>query len=186
MTSRPGWPSGDGAVTSPMAVAQTPHFSAVLSTASSLSGATSSSIRSWDSLARISCGSIEGSRSGTRSSHTRMPVPAAAAVSVSAQVSPAPPRSWMPTTSSASYSSRHASISSFSMNGSPTWTDGRRCSLPSSKVALASTDTPPMPSRPVLAPISTTTLPGPAASFFCSRSTGSTPRQSALTNGLPW
>lgn len=92
----------------------------------------------------------------------------------------------MPATSSASYSSRHASISSFSVNGSPTCTDGRRCSLPSVKVALASTDTPPMPSRPVLAPISTTTLPGPTAALFCNRLTGSTPRQSALTRGLPW
>ena len=77
-------------------------------------------------------------------------------------------------------------MSSFSMNGSPTCTLGRRCSLPSSKVALASTETPPMPSRPVLAPIRTTTLPAPAAALFCSRSTGSTPTQSALTSGLPW
>ena len=27
---------------------------------------------------------------------------------------------------------------------------------------------------------------GPAAALFCSRSTGSTPTQSALTSGLPW
>jgi hypothetical protein len=52
-----------------------------------------------------------------------------------------------------SYSSRHASISSFSRNGSPTCTLGRRVSLSSANVALASTDTPPMPSRPVLAPM---------------------------------
>ena len=109
---------------------------------------TISSIRSCDSLARISVGDIDASRSGTRSSQTRMPVPAAAAVSVSAQVRPAPPRSWMPATRPASYSSRQLSISSFSMNGSPTCTDGRRCSASSSKVADASTETPPMPSRP--------------------------------------
>src|ERR671933_614490 len=51
----------------------------------------------------------------------------------------------MPTTSPASYSSRPVSTSSFSMNGSPTWTEGRRCSAPSSNVAEASTDTPPPP-----------------------------------------
>ncbi len=95
-----------------------------------------------------------------------MPVPAAALVSVSAQVSPAPPRSWMPTTRSAAYSSRHASISSFSVNGSPTCTLGRRAALPSSKVALASTDTPPMPSRPVFAPSRTTMLPGPGGGLL--------------------
>jgi hypothetical protein len=102
ITRRPGWPSVSLGVTSPMLVAQTPHFSATLSTASSFSGATISSMRSWDSLARISVGDIEASRSGTRSRKTRMPVPAAAAVSVRAQVRPAPPRSWMPTTRPAS------------------------------------------------------------------------------------
>ena len=40
-------------------------------------------------------------------------------------------------------------------------------------------------SRPVFAPSSTTTLPGPCASLFWRRLTGSTPTQSALTSGLP-
>jgi hypothetical protein len=71
------------------------------------------------------------------------------------------------------------------MNGSPTCTDGRRAEAPSSKVADASTDTPPMPSRPVRAPSSTTTLPTPAASLCCSRSTGRTPIERALTSGFP-
>ena len=79
----------------------------------------------------------------------------------------------MPTTRLGVVELQAASMSSFSMNGSPTCTLGPRCSASaSSKVALASTDTPPMPSRPVLAPISTTTLPGPAAALFCRRSLG--------------
>ena len=63
----------------------------------------------------------------------------------------------MPATIPAANSSRVHSISSFSMNGSPTWTLGRLAGpeLPSadwSKVSLARTLTPPMPSPPVLAP----------------------------------
>ena len=58
-------------------------------------------------------------------------------------------------------SSRQASISFFSVNGSPTWTLGRFSSRVSSNSWLASTEAPPMPSRPVLEPISTTWLPGP-------------------------
>ena len=49
-------------------------------------------------------------------------------------------------------SSSEASISSFSANGSPIWTLGRESSAPSSSVALARTLTPPIPSRPVVAP----------------------------------
>ena len=56
-------------------------------------------------------------------------------------------------------SSSVASISSFSANGSPTWTDGRLDGSWSPKVADASTDAPPMPSRPVAEPYSTTRLP---------------------------
>src|SRR6266702_3755756 len=69
----------------------------------------------------------------------------------------------MPTTSPAAYSSRQHSTSSFSMNGSPTWTLGRLLFPPAAKDALASTDAPPMPSGPVLAPNRTTWLPGPVA-----------------------
>ena len=115
-----------------------------------------------------------------------MPDFPAAAVSVRAHVSPAPPRSWMPSTSWPSYISRQASMSSFSVNGSPTCTDGRRAGPSSSKVADASTDTPPMPSRPVFAPSSTTTLPTPRAADSWMRSFGMTPRHSAFTSGLPW
>jgi hypothetical protein len=50
-----------------------------------------------------------------------------------------------------STSSRHASISRFSVNGSPTCTVGRFASIVSSNSALAIV-APPTPSRPVLAP----------------------------------
>ena len=60
-------------------------------------------------------------------------------------------------------SSRQASMSSFSANGSPTWTDGRFDGSSSPNVALARTRAPPMPSRPVVEPNSTTRLPGPGA-----------------------
>ena len=43
-------------------------------------------------------------------------------------------------------------MSFFSANGSPTWTDGRLSPSASSSSALASTEAPPMPSRPVEAP----------------------------------
>ena len=58
-------------------------------------------------------------------------------------------------------SSRLASMSSFSANGSPTWTDGRLDGSSSVNVALARTDAPPIPSRPVAEPNRTTRLPGP-------------------------
>ena len=48
-------------------------------------------------------------------------------------------------------SSRHASINSFSRNGSPTCTVGRRSSEPSSNVSEAIV-APWIPSRPVFAP----------------------------------
>ncbi len=51
-----------------------------------------------------------------------MPTPPLDEVSLAAPVIPAAPRSWMPTTRLASRISRHASISRFSSNGSPTCT----------------------------------------------------------------
>ena len=49
------------------------------------------------------------------------------------------------------------------VNGSPICTDGRFSALSSSRSCEASTLAPPMPSRPVSAPYSTTWLPTPAA-----------------------
>jgi hypothetical protein len=79
------------------------------------------------------------------------PVPARAPISQVEQVSPAAPMSWMPTTAPVASASRQASSSTFSMNGSPTWTVGRFSSLPSPNSADAMV-APWMPSRPVFAP----------------------------------
>ena len=66
------------------------------------------------------------SRWGTRSSSISMPAPPRLAVSQVEQVSPAAPMSWMPTTRpGTAIISRQASISSFSMKGSPFCTAGR-------------------------------------------------------------
>ena len=54
-------------------------------------------------------------------------------------------------------------MSSLPANGSPIWTLGRIAAEPSSKFALASTDAPPMPSRPVAEPNSTASEPGVGA-----------------------
>ena len=132
------------------------------------------------------------SRSGTRSSQTFMPPSPAEASSDVAHDSPAPPRSWMPATSSSAKISRVHSMSSFSMKGSPTCTLGRFAgpplpppSGPASKVSLASTETPPMPSPPVRAPYRMTRLPAPDALARWISSCRITPTQSALTSGLP-
>jgi hypothetical protein len=91
----------------------------------------------------------------------------------------------MPSTTPAAKSSSVHSISSFSMNGSPTWTAGRLVGPPSAKVSLASTDTPPIPSPPVLAPYRIIWLPTPVAFARCRSSCRITPMQSAFTSGLP-
>ena len=84
---------------------------------------------------------------------------ARAADSLTAHEMPAAPRSCSPSNSPASIISSDASIRSLPANGSPIWTDGRESSAPSSSVALASTDAPPMPSRPVDAPNRTSDEP---------------------------
>ncbi len=168
-----------------MTEAPRPQRRQVASASSASSGLTMTSIRSWDSEVRTSKGSIPRSRRGTRSRWIRMPVPALAADSEVAQQMPAPPRSWMPTTTPRSMSSRQASMSSFSVKGSPTCTLGRLTSEPSSKADDASTETPPMPSRPVLDPSSRTTLPGPWALASMIRCSGATPTHMTLTSGFP-
>ena len=116
-----------------------------------------------------------------------MPAPPREAVSLVAQVMPAPPRSWIPLTSPSSRSSRHASKSLFSSNGSPTCTLGRlSASLEfSSKPVEARTLTPPIPSLPVADPNRIARFPTPLAFPSTSRSVGSTPIASTFTNGLP-
>ena len=80
-------------------------------------------------------------------------------------------------------------MSTFSMNGSPTWTLGSflRPAPDSSpaKVSDASTDTPPIPSSPVRAPNRMILLPVPEANARCRSSVRSTPTHIALTSGLP-
>ncbi len=152
-------------------------------------GVTMASIRSWLSLVITSQGSMPSSRRGTAETSTSMPTPPRPAVSLVAQANPAPPRSWIPTTSFVSSSSRHASISRFSSKGSPTCTLGRLVSStapdsPPLKPADASTLTPPMPSRPVVDPSRTARFPGPDAIPSTSRSAGSAPMQSTLTSGF--
>ena len=114
---------------------------------------TMASIRSCDSEIMTSNGSMPSSRRGIASRSTRMPVPARSAVSEMAHVMPAAPRSWRPSTRPRSMSSRLASMSSFSANGSPTWTRRTLGGLrPRRRWRWPGSDAPPMPSRPVLEP----------------------------------
>ena len=71
------------------------------------------------------------------------------------------------------------------VNGSPTCTDGRLSGSSSPSSWLASTDAPPMPSRPVVAPKSTTAFPGPCAFALWSRCVSSSPTHIAFTRQLP-
>ena len=77
-----------------------------------------------------------------------LPLPA---ISTEELVRPAAPMSWMATMASVAISSRQASISSFSVNGSPTWTVGRFSSESAANSAEAMV-APWMPSRPVFEP----------------------------------
>ena len=80
-----------------------------------------------------------------------MPRPPLPAISTEEEVRPAAPMSWMATMASVSINSRQASISSFSVKGSPTCTVGRFSSESSVNSADAMV-APWMPSRPVLEP----------------------------------
>ncbi len=170
-------------VTSPITDALVCQRSQSASTASSFSGSTTASIRSWDSETITSKGSRSGFRSGTRSTSISIPTPPFSAISALDEVSPAAPRSWSATSSSESSSSRQHSSSFDSSKGSPIWTVGR-FSSPASSSADASTDAPPMPSRPVEAPIRTSRLPTPAAAERTMRSARATPTHIALTRQL--
>ena len=78
-------------------------------------------------------------------------VPPRLAVSQVEHVRPAAPMSWMPATAPLASNSRQASSSSFSLNGSPTWTAGRS-SFDSSVRSREAKAAPARPSRPVSAP----------------------------------
>ena len=109
---------------------------------------------------------------------------ARAADSLTAQVIPAPPRSCSPSSRPCWISSSEASINSFSANGSPICTDGLASWLESSSVALASTLTPPMPSRPVVAPYSTINDPACASSDVEVTSSSALARPTHITSTL--
>ena len=129
----------------------------------------------------ISNGSMSASRSGTRATSISMPTSPLEAISLEDDVRPAAPRSCRDTSSPASSSSSEHSSSFFSSNGSPIWTVGRLAPSASPSSAEASTDAPPIPSRPVRAPNRTSWLPTPAAALRISRSVSISPRHIALT-----
>jgi hypothetical protein len=174
-------------VTAPIADPLTSHLAHTSITPATLAGSTTHSIRSWDSLTITSKGSIPGSRNGTFATSRSIPTPPFDAISEAEEVRPAAPRSCSEMSKPRSSSSSEHSSSFFSSNGSPTWTVGRLswppCASPDNS-AEASTEAPPIPSRPVDAPNNTTTLPGPAAALRTSRSRGASPRAMALTRQL--
>jgi hypothetical protein len=98
---------------------------------------------------------------------------------------PPPPRSWRPSSRPRRTSSSDASIRSFSANGSPICTLGRLSTEPSSSVREASTDTPPMPSRPVAAPNRSSREPARTSrADVMSSSVAATPTHITFTVGL--
>ena len=168
-------------MTSPTGAGPTCHFSQIAITSSTRSGSTTASIRSWDSETMISNGSMSASRSGTRATSMSIPVPPPAAISAADEVRPAAPRSWSETSSPAPRSSRQHSTSFDSSNGSPICTLGRFASSPSPSSAEARTEAPPIPSRPVDAPIRTTMFPTPAAADRTMSSVRASPTHIAFT-----
>ncbi len=127
---------------------------------------------------------MPASRRGTFSTSSSMPDSPLCALSTVLLVMPAAPRSCMPTIQLVSRSSRQASISSFSVKGSPTCTAGRRSSEDSSSSTEAKV-APWMPSRPVAAPTTSTGLPAPDALAGISLPDSISPTHIALTSGLP-
>ncbi len=82
-------------------------------------------------------------------------------------------------------SSRQASISNFSVKGSPTWTAGRSSSDLASNSREARRLAPWMPSRPVREPTYITGLPTPAARARKILSVRTVPKVNAFTKMLP-
>ena len=185
MSPTSSWPSKTRSrrvpVTVPISVARTSQRSQTSISSASRAGSTTHSIRSWDSEIMISNGSMSASRSGTRVTSMSSPTSPFEAISDDEDDSPAAPRSWSAASVSRSSSSRQHSTSLDSSKGSPIWTEGRLDESSSDSSALASTEAPPMPSRPVRAPSRTSRLPTPAAALRISRSWGASPTHIALT-----
>ena len=171
-------------VTLPICAEPVCHFSQIARTSSTRAGSTTASIRSWLSETMISKGSMSASRSGTSATSMSIPTPPALAISPAEEVSPAAPRSCSETSSPFASSSRQHSSSFDSSKGSPICTVGRFASSPPPSSAEASTEAPPIPSRPVEAPISTTRLPTPAAAARTISSLRANPTHIALTRQL--
>ena len=173
-------------MTSPSTEYSTSHLLTIFSKSLRCFLGTIAHMRSWLSLIKISSGVRLSSLSRTFFSCTRMPMLPFEASSLVAHEMPAPPRSWMPATTPAWKSSRQHSMSTFSANGSPTWTAGRLVGPSSPKVSEASTLTPPMPSAPVLAPKRITRSPALVALASLRSSCFREPIERAFTSGLPW
>ena len=169
---------------SPIAAEPVCQRSQVATTSSSRPGSTTASIRSWDSEIITSKGSRSASRSGTRATSMSIPTPPFDAISPADEVSPAAPKSWSETSWPRSSSSRQHSSSLDSSKGSPIWTLGRFESSPASSSADASTEAPPIPSRPVEAPMITSRFPGPAAADRIISSVRASPTHIAFTRQL--
>ena len=127
---------------------------------------------------------MPGSRVGTSDRSSSTPTPPLAAISAEDDVSPAAPMSWMATMWPDAIKARLASSSSFSVNGSPTWTWGLRRSL-SSVSSSEANEAPWMPSRPVREPTTSSTLPTPWAAALIRFRSLRRPTHIALTRGLP-
>ena len=144
-------------------VAMTSHIWKMPRTSSTFSGLHVHIMRSWDSDTQISHGASPGSFSGTRSRSTSAPQPASRAISPTTQLSPPPPRSFMPVMRCLALTSKHACMTGSFVMGSPSWTAPLESS---SDVAVRSAEaklTPWMPSRPVRPPMRIMTSPGPPA-----------------------
>ncbi len=127
---------------------------------------------------------MPGSRAGTFETSIVMPTSPRAAISADDEVRPAAPMSWMATMWPLLISSRLASSSSFSVNGSPTCTRGRLASVAADRSSEAN-EAPWMPSRPVRAPTAMIGLPTPCATARISSDSFISPTHMALTSGLP-
>ncbi len=172
------------AITSPITSAARSHFARMSRTCCSRPRFATTSMRSCDSLSRISYGVMPVSRTGTFVTSIVTPTSPRAAISAELDVSPAAPMSWIATMCPLLINSRLASSSSFSVNGSPTCTRGRFASLDAERSSEAN-DAPWMPSRPVRAPTAITGFPTPSAFARMRSLSCSSPTHIALTSGFP-
>ena len=99
------------------------------------------------------------------------------------QVIPAAPISCIPTTASVVNNSIVASKSNFSINGSPTCTEGKS-PADSSVISFEANAAPAIPSLPVAEPTIKTGLPGPFAFAEIIFLESITPAENAFTNGF--